>query len=149
MNIAYFLIPKSSVAYLYDDFTFRQGLEKMRHHGYTAIPVITRDGQYVGTVSEGDFLWQLLSEEQSSQHPCSMRDLERLRVRDLLRKDSYPPVRITVSMEELLHSAMNQNFIPVVDDFDCFIGIVTRKDIIRYFAGETKAEQPGFLLKIV
>ena len=75
MNIAYFLIPKSSVAYLYDDFTFRQGLEKMRHHGYTAIPVITRDGQYVGTVSEGDFLWQLLSEEQSSQHPCSMRDL--------------------------------------------------------------------------
>ena len=139
MNIAYFLIPKSSVAYLYDDFTFRQGLEKMRHHGYTAIPVITRDGQYVGTVSEGDFLWQLLSEEQSSQHHCSMRDLERLRVRDLLRKDSYPPVRITVSMEELLHSAMNQNFIPVVDDFDCFIGIVTRKDIIRYFAEKEQA----------
>ena len=149
MNIAYFLIPKSSVAYLYDDFTFRQGLEKMRHHGYTAIPVITRDGQYVGTVSEGDFLWQLLSEEESAQRPCSMRDLERLQVRDLLRKDSYPPVRITVSMEELLHSAMNQNFIPVVDDFDCFIGIVTRKDIIRYFAGENKAEQPGFLRKIV
>ena len=149
MNIAYFLIPKSSVAYLYDDFTFRQGLEKMRHHGYTAIPVITRDGQYVGTVSEGDFLWQLLSEEQSSQHPWSMRDLERLRVRDLLRKDSYPPVRITVSMEELLHSAMNQNFIPVVDDFDCFIGIVTRKDIIRYFAGEKKELQTGLLRKIV
>ena len=63
MNIAYFLIPKSSVAYLYDDFTFRQGLEKMRHHGYTAIPVITRDGRYMGTVSEGDFLWRLLSED--------------------------------------------------------------------------------------
>ena len=149
MNIAYFLIPKSSVAYLYDDFTFRQGLEKMRHHGYTAIPVITRDGQYVGTVSEGDFLWQLLSEEQSSQHPCSMRDLERLRVRDLLRKDSYPPVRITVSMEELLHSAMNQNFIPVVDDLGNFTGIVTRKDIIRYFAeGKSVSEKP-FLQKIV
>lgn len=148
MNIAYFLIPKSSVAYLYDDFTFRQGLEKMRHHGYTAIPVITRDGQYVGTVSEGDFLWQLLSEEQSSQHPCSMRDLERLRVRDLLRKDSYPPVRITVSMEELLHSAMNQNFIPVVDDLGNFTGIVTRKDIIRYFA-EQKDEAALPLQKIV
>lgn len=55
MNIAYFLLPKNRVAYLYDDCTFRQGLEKMRHHGYTAIPVITRDGQYVGTVSEGIF----------------------------------------------------------------------------------------------
>ena len=149
MNIAYFLIPKSSVAYLYDDFTFRQGLEKMRHHGYTAIPVITRDGRYVGTVSEGDFLWQLLSEEQEPRLSRSMRDMEQLRVRDLLREDNYPPVRITVSMETLLHSAMNQNFIPVVDDFDCFIGIVTRKDIIRYFAGEKKAEQPDFLRKIV
>ena len=45
MNIAYFLLPKARVAYLYDDCTFRQGLEKMRHHGYTAIPVISRSGQ--------------------------------------------------------------------------------------------------------
>ena len=79
VNIAYFLIPKSSVAYLYDDFTFRQGLEKMRHHGYTAIPVITRDGRYMGTVSEGDFLWRLLSEDRDFQRSCSMRDMEQLR----------------------------------------------------------------------
>lgn len=62
MNIAYFLLPKSRIAYLYDDFTIRQGLEKMRNRGYTAIPIITRDGRYVGTVSEGDFLWRLLSD---------------------------------------------------------------------------------------
>ena len=53
MNIAYFLLPKNSVAYLYDDCTFRQGLEKMRHHGYTAIPVISRDGKYVGHRQRG------------------------------------------------------------------------------------------------
>ena len=149
MNIAYFLIPKSNVAYLYDDCTFRQGLEKMRHHGYTAIPVISRDGKYVGTVSEGDFLWRLLSDEQDSQRACSMKDLEQLRVRDILRETQYLPVRITVSMEELLSSAMNQNFIPVVDDTGSFIGIVTRKDIIRYFAeGKSVSEKP-FLQKIV
>ena len=51
MNIAYFLIPKRSVAYLYDDCTFRQGLEKMHHHSYTAIPVIARDGRYIVTSS--------------------------------------------------------------------------------------------------
>ena len=149
MNIAYFLIPKSNVAYLYDDCTFRQGLEKMRHHGYTAIPVIDREGCYVGTVSEGDFLWRLLSDEQDSQRACSMKDLEQLRVRDILRETQYLPVRITVSMEELLSSAMNQNFIPVVDDTGSFIGIVTRKDIIRYFAeGKSVSEKP-FLQKIV
>lgn len=73
MNIAYFLLPKNRVAYLYDDHTFRQGLEKMRHHSYTAIPVITRSGQYVGTVSEGDFLWRLLDD---SPDACSMKNLE-------------------------------------------------------------------------
>ena len=92
MNIAYFLLPKSRVAYLYDDYTFRQGLEKMRYHGYTAIPVITRTGQYVGTVSEGDFLWRMLSEPSAGAQ--SMKDLEQLKIRDILQEDHYPSVRI-------------------------------------------------------
>lgn len=147
MNIAYFLIPKHNVAYLYDDCTFRQGLEKMRHHSYTAIPVIARDGRYIGTVSEGDFLWRLL--DGGTQTPCSMKALEHLEIRDILRGNNYPPVRITVSMEELLNSAMNQNFIPVVDDADSFIGIVTRKDIIRYFSNQRTSMEPALLRKIV
>lgn len=142
MNIAYFLLPKNRVAYLYDDYTLRQGLEKMRYHGYTAIPVITRGGQYIGTVSEGDFLWRLLDQDPDSQRPVSMKDLEQLHVRDLLRGNSYPSVRITVSMEELVSSAMNQNFIPVVDDTGSFIGIVTRKDIICYFLDQQAALEP-------
>ncbi len=149
VNIAYFLLPKKRVAYLYDDYTFRQGLEKMRHHGYTAIPVISRDGKYVGTVSEGDFLWRLVADEGEGQRPCSMKDLEQLQVRDILRETQYLPVRITVSMEELLTSAMNQNFIPVVDDSGSFIGIVTRKDIIRYFSEGKQVPEKTFLQKIV
>ena len=149
MNIAYFLIPKSRVAYLYDDCTFRQGLEKMRHHGYTAIPVISRSGQYVGTASEGDFLWSILSDGREAQKTFSMKDMEQLQIHDILRGNYYPPVRITVSMEELVHSAMNQNFIPVVDDLGNFIGIVTRKDIIRYFSDLKDAAEPPLLQKIV
>lgn len=150
MNIAYFLLPKNSVAYLYDDCTFRQGLEKMRHHGYTAIPVINREGRYVGTVSEGDFLWRLVSTEADVGKGVSMKDMEQWKVRDILQKDSYPSARITVTMEELLTSAMQQNFIPVVDDLANFIGIVTRKDILRYFADQkAEEEEPICLRKIV
>jgi len=115
VNIAYFLLPKSRIAYLYDDFTFRQGLEKMRNRGYTAIPVITRDGRYVGTVSEGDFLWRLLDTDDPS-----MKKAEELRVRDIIGS-KYPAVRITV-----------------IDDLDNFIGIVTRRDIISYLAKENE-----------
>lgn len=78
-----------------------------------------------------------------------MKSLEHLHVRDLLRDDQYPPVRITVSMEALLISAMNQNFIPVVDDLGTFIGIVTRKDIIRYFSQQKNTAEKGPLRKIV
>ena len=150
MNIAYFLLPKSRIAYLYDDFTFRQGLEKMRNRGYTAIPVITRDGRYVGTVSEGDFLWRILEPGASGQDGSfSMRDMERLQIRDILKSDR-PPVRITVSMEDLVTSAMKQNFVPVVDDLGSFIGIVTRKDIIRYLSEQKSSlTLPEALKKIV
>lgn len=144
MNIAYFLLPKGRVAYLYDDHTFRQGLEKMRHHGYTAIPVISRSGQYIGTVSEGDFLWRLVGEEGR----VPMGDPEKIRIRNILRGNAYPPVRITVTMDELLESAMNQNFIPVVDDMGSFIGIVTRRDILRYFA-EQDSMVPSNLQKMI
>ena len=33
---------------------------------------------------------------------------------------------------ELVERASNQNFVPVVDDKDAFIGLITRKAIIRY-----------------
>lgn len=147
MNIAYFLIPKNRIAYLYDHNTFRQGLEKMRLRGYTAIPVIDREGHYIGTVSEGDFLWHVIS-DSSAAHQCSMKELENLRIRDIL-SDKYPAVRITVSMDALLESAMNQNFIPVIDDTGIFIGIVTRKDIIGYLAKKNGAAVADSFPKIV
>lgn len=147
MNIAYFLIPKSQIAFLYDHNTFRQGLEKMRCRGYTAIPVITKEGHYAGTVSEGDFLWHVVSDSTAAKR-CSMKDMESLQIRDIL-SDKYPAVGITVTMDELLESAMQQNFIPVVDDAGIFIGIVTRKDIIRYLAEQKGATVANSFPKIV
>ncbi len=125
MNIISLLIPKEVSAFVYNDCTLRQGLEKMRAHGYTAIPVLTRDGKYVGTVSEGDFLWHMLDNENNS-----IRDKEKLCISDIIRKDFNPSVNVYITMEELLRCAVNQSFIPVVDDRDYYIGIVTRQKII-------------------
>lgn len=130
MNIAFFLKPKISVAYLYCDFTVRQALEKMRYYGYTAIPVIDRDGQYKGTVSEGDFLWFFLERFRNDEN-VDRRFLEETSLKKLIRSDLYKPVKITADMNELMNVAMNQNFVPVIDDLGSFIGIVTRRDIIK------------------
>ena len=128
MNVIMLLKPKTTVQYIFEDNTLRQGLEKMRAHSYTAIPVISQDGKYVGTFSEGDFLYYILDQRNNS-----LKAKEKHLVRDILREGFNPAVRIDVTMDELLERAMRQNFVPVTDDFDTFIGIVTRQDIIRNF----------------
>ena len=128
MNAAFFLIPKSQVATLEDDDTFRQGLEKMRYHGYTAIPVLTKRGKYVGTLSEGDLLWNLVDIGGASMEEC-----EDLHSADILKPDRNPPVKITAKADELLEGLMTHNFLPVTDDNGAFIGIVTRNRMLDYY----------------
>ena len=128
MNVLMLLKPKETVKYIYDDNTLRQGMEKMRAHGYTAIPVISESGKYVGTVSEGDFLYYILDRREHSVLTEGKHF-----IRDIIRPDFNPAVRVDVSMDTLFERAENQNFVPVVDDWGTFIGIVTRQDIIKYF----------------
>ena len=128
MNVLMLLKPKETVKYIYDSNTLRQGLEKMRVHRYTAIPVISEDGKYVGTVSEGDFLYYILERRDTG-----IRSQEKHYIHEILREGFNPAVRIDVTMEELLERAQNQNFVPVTDDMGTFIGIVTRQDIIKHF----------------
>ena len=39
--------------------TLRQALEKMEHHGYAAVPLLSTEGKYLGTLTDGDVLWGL------------------------------------------------------------------------------------------
>lgn len=128
MNLIQFLTPKCDVAVVYDYNTIRRSLEKFRAHGYTAIPVVTKDGDYVGCVSEGDFLWQLAQ----VQDGVPLESIEKKCVREIIRKDFNPPMKISTSLDSLVEQIINQNFVPMVDDRNKFIGIITRKDIIKY-----------------
>lgn len=127
MNILHFLTPKSEVAYLYDDYTLRQALEKMEYHQYSAIPIITREGEYVGVITEGDLLWDIKKHDFAN-----LRAAEEQPLSDIHRRTSAGAVSIRTSIEDLVVSAMSQNFVSVVDDRNMFIGIVKRKEIIRY-----------------
>ena len=73
MNILFFLTPKEKVAYIYDNYTIRQTLEKMEYHRYSSIPIINKEGKYVGTISEGDLLWYIKNQHnldfKSGRHP--------------------------------------------------------------------------------
>ena len=126
-NILFFLTPKAMCAFLHDDYTIRQALERMESAGYAALPILNKNGEYRGTLTEGDLLWAL-------KNMCYMdiRQAEARRIMEISRRKDNVPVRVTTSMQDLIDRATHQNFVPVVDDKDAFIGIVTRKSIIQY-----------------
>ena len=130
-NVLFFLTPKAMCAFLYDDYTVRQALEKMEAAGYAALPILNRRGEYRGTLTEGDVLWAM-------KNMCNMdlRIAESRRIMEISRRKDNVPVRVTTSMQNLVERAIGQNFVPVVDDKDTFIGLITRKAIVKYCMNE-------------
>ena len=125
MNVLFFITPKSEVAYLYEDYSLRQALEKMEHYRYSAIPIIDRNGCYVGTMTEGDFLWYI-----KDHNIIDLKETEKIPLKSIKRRWHNEPVNVDCEIEDLILTSMNQNFVPVIDDNKIFIGIIRRKDII-------------------
>lgn len=126
-NILFFMTPKAMCAHLHDDYTVRQALERMELAGYAALPILNKRGEYCGTLTEGDLLWAL-------RNRCNMnlRNAQSVRIMDFPHRRDNVPVKVTTSMYDLIDRAGEQNFIPVVDDKNAFIGIVTRRAIMKY-----------------
>ena len=129
MNVAFFLIPKKDLVYLKNSSTMRQALERMEYHRYSAVPLIDNDGKYVGTITEGDFLWKL-----KNTPGLSFENAEKVRLAEVEQHMQNLPVSINAQMDDLISRAVEQNFVPVVDDQQIFIGIVRRREIIEYCA---------------
>ena len=137
MNILFFLTPKQDVAYIYDDFTLRQALEKMEYHRYSSVPVLNRKGEYVGTMTEGDLLWNIKNQN------LKLEDAENIPISIIERKRDYLPVTVNTQMDELVAAAMTQNFVPVLDDKKSFIGLVKRNAIIQYCYDCCRGQRAG------
>lgn len=133
MNIAFFLTPKNEVVCESLESTMRQVMERMEHHGYTAIPLIDKHGRYVGTLTEGDLLWKLKNTPE-----LNFKNTESVKVKDIKTRRAHKSVLINSDIESLISLAINQNFVPVVDDEGIFIGIIKRSDIINYCYNEMK-----------
>ena len=130
MNIAKIMIPKISTVFLYEKDTIRQGLERFMVHGYTAVPVLNDQEQYIGSVTEGDFLRHLLA--------CQTTDLkvqERYLLGSIVRRDFCPALQIDADSEQVVTAMLNQNFVPIVDGRNALCGILTRKRLIEFQIG--------------
>ena len=127
MKIAFLLTPKSELLYENDDATMRQLIERMEHHGYSAIPIIDEAGKYQGTITEGDVLRKIKNTEE-----LTFGDTNKVTVDQIPMKRKHHAVTINAEVDEIIQLSKSQNFIPVVDDEGVFIGIIKRSDVIDY-----------------
>jgi CBS domain-containing protein len=133
MNILFFLTPKVEVKCIDASSTVRQALEKLQASGYTALPIINKRGKYVGTISEGDLLWFIKA------HPeMNLFDTEDVSLKCVERRRDNKPVSVNEDIDSLWEKIIAQNFVPVIDDDNIFIGIVTRKAVVSHLAKECK-----------
>lgn len=128
MNILFFLTPKAMCAYIEADDTLRQAMERMERSGYSALPVLDKNGKYCGVVTEGDLLWTV-------KRVCGLdlRQTEEHSISEIQHRRAVQPVRVDTRVEDLISVAADQNFVPVIDDKGDFIGIVTRSRILKYY----------------
>ena len=98
--------------------------KKLNRRGFSAIPILDREGHYVGTLSEGDLLWFIQSK--------GFADFEDA-VGEVPRHRDNEPLDIKANNEILLSKAIDENFVPIIDDQKIFTGIVTRKELLNYF----------------
>lgn len=135
MNILRFLTPKQEVSFVYEDFSVEQALRVMERVRYTSIPIIRRSGQYVGTLTEGDLLWYLRSQEDGFSNTA------RIPLKKVPHHKDNKPLHASMDIHDLLDTAMGQNFAPVVDDRGMFIGIITRRKVIAYLREQAATQK--------
>lgn len=124
MNIFSILVPKHMLTYLNANDSLDGAVDFLMACSYTAVPVVDDNGLYMGVVSEGDFLKAVMENGRYN--------LKNSKVKDILIKDEDSSVLNTTSTEEILEKILERNFLCVTDDRNCFIGIITRKSIIKY-----------------
>ena len=125
INALLFITPKTELMCLSEDMSVRQAIEKMKAHSYMATPVISKNGEYLGTITEGDLLWKLVQENGN------IEALENINIKKIIRKNYNTSVKVDVDTETISSIITEQNFIPVVDDRNILMGIITRKKILK------------------
>ena len=126
MNISFYLLPKNQVTYLAQEDLVADSLRLMNKKGFQTVPVIDGEGRYQGTISEGDFLWNLIRDFH-----MDLESMRQVKVSYMKRRRNYKSVSIDAEIGELADLILDQNFVPVVDGRKVFIGIVTRKVIMQ------------------
>lgn len=123
--------PKKMTSFLSENATVRQAIEIFDVHKHTVIPLVDDDGHFVGTLSEGDLLRFLKNEAN-----YDIRAAEKVLIKDMERYRQYRSLEVNSEWSEFVTLSLDQNFIPVTDDKGIYIGIVKRREVVKFLSNK-------------
>jgi predicted transcriptional regulator len=131
VSIVGLMKPKNTVTYILKDVSIGMALDVFKKSGFATIPVVDSDDVYVGTVSEGDLL----------RYICynGMANVNEDTVESIVNVKRNPAVSDIADSSAIVQGILSQNFLSMVDEAGHFIGIITRKDVIKFL--RQKAEK--------
>ena len=119
-----FLTPARNLAVLIDTHNVDHAILVLSQISYTRIPVVTDQRKFVGTISLTDILSYQMREEIPDEEFSSM-DIVHMTKKDGERLGE------DFDVTDVLHKLVEESFLPVVAADDTFLGIITRKSILK------------------
>ncbi|MFF4408841.1 CBS domain-containing protein [Streptomyces sp. NPDC001262] len=129
------------------DTPFKEIVRELAENDVTAVPVVARDGRVVGVVSEADLMRKAADQPDPFGRPLvpNLEAWERAKAEGARAEElmSAPPVcarpEWNVVETARLMSVQGVKRLPVVDETDRLVGIISRADILRVFLREDTA----------
>ncbi|MBM7688333.1 CBS domain-containing protein [Enterococcus ureilyticus] len=120
-----FLIPAENVANVMCLNPLSHALLVLSQVKYSKIPVLDKGDRFVGLIS--------LSDVVDKMFDITSVDFDKLKdftVADVMEVN-VPIIGEEWELEDVLHLLVDAAFLPVVDDNQCFKGIITRKELLK------------------
>ena len=118
-----FLIPMDNVAIFVDTNKLNHAVLVLSKNKYAKIPVVDKDEKFVGIVGLTEIISFMM------ENNLSMESLAEHHVLDVVKEVNT--VNPDYTLEEILHHLVDEPFLPVVAEDNMFIGIITRKELLK------------------
>jgi acetoin utilization protein AcuB len=96
---------------------------------------IVNNTEFLGVISDKDIYDLNMAEEPIGNHTLSL-----IRPFVLYNQHIYEVIELTARLELTI--------VPVVDESNCYIGVITQNDLLKHFAELTALKQPGAIITL-
>ena len=118
-----FLTPAKNLAVIVDSHNIDHAKLLLSHMTYSRVPVVTEDNHFFGTIG--------LTEIIKYQLENDLMDYELDTDIALIAKTDVATVPADYSLAEVMRLLIDQSFVPVLGPDREFLGIITRKSILK------------------